>query len=146
MKSRIKFNFPIVLLLAVFFASSAMGQSTGRDQSSKKLDRHQINQMIASAKTPQDHARIAVFFRQQAEYYDNQSRAYRAKIAAYQRTPYSNVCVMCVSTSDSLDAAIRSLRLAKQLSEERADEMLRLAVQNEQISYNALKLESSSGL
>ena len=143
-----KFNFPIILLLAAMFASSAMGQSTkaGNENTSRKLDRHQINQMIAAAKTPQDHARIAVLFRQQAAYYDSVSRAYRAKIAAYERTPYSSVCTMCVSTSDSLDAAIRSLRIAKQLSEERANEMLRLAVQHEEISYNTLKLESSSGL
>lgn len=119
----------VVLSLAAVLVPSSFGQMAGIGKSApqKKLDQHQVNRLIASAKTPQDRKRIAEYYEERALYYSNLSRAYRAKIAAYERTPYLDSCAMCVTTSFSLEAAVRSLRISKQLAEERADEMRKLA-------------------
>lgn len=123
------FAFLAVLSLTAALVPSTFGQMAGIGKSSpqKKLDQHQVNRLIASAKTPQDRKRIADYYQEQALHYSNLSRAYRAKIAAYERTPYLDSCAMCVTTSYSLEAAVRSLRISKRLAEEREDEMRKLA-------------------
>jgi hypothetical protein len=102
--------------------------------------------MAASAKTPEDHQRVAEYYEQQAQYYNNLSRVYGAKIAAYERTPYLNSCTMCVTTSYSLEAAVRSLRVSKRAAEQRADEMRKLANMHEQLSSVVRMPATSPGL
>jgi hypothetical protein len=147
-KTRVNFSFLAVLSLAVVFVSSSYGQTakSGEFAPQKKLGQHQINRLIASAKTPEDHQRIAEYYEEQALNYENQARAYGAKIAAYERTPYMSSCAMCVTTSYSLEAAVRSLRTSKQWAEERADEMQKLAAVHEQISSTAHASDSRSGM
>lgn len=122
-------GFFAVLSLAFVVTASSFGQADDptQDGSQKKLDKHEVSRLIASAKTPEDHRRIAEYFQEQAQYYLNQSRVYGEKIAAYNRTPYLNACSMCTTTSYSLEAAVRSLRIGKHMAEVRADQMLRLA-------------------
>jgi hypothetical protein len=133
-----------VLSLAMATGASSYGQKSEQSTPQKKLGQHQISQLIASARTPQDHQRLAEYYQEQAQYYLNQSRAYAAKIAAYKRSPYLNSCVMCVTTSYSLEAALRSLRLSKDTAGERADEMHKLAIMHEQIA--GIPTLSSMGL
>ena len=123
------FGVLAALSLAFAVSASSFGQAgdTHRDGSQKKLDKHEVSRLIAAAKTPEDHRRIAAYFQEQAQYYLNQSRAYGQKLAAYNRTPYLNACSMCTTTSYSLEAAVSSLRLGKRMAEARADEMLKLA-------------------
>lgn len=150
MQSRkgVNFSFLAVLSLAVIFISSSYGQTAKSVESAtqKKLGPHQINRLVASAKTPEDHQRIAEYYEEQALNYKNQARAYAAKIAAYEKSPYLSSCAMCVTTSYSLEAAVRSLRTSKQWAEERADEMQKLAAMHEQISSIARVSDSRSGM
>jgi hypothetical protein len=122
--------FGVALSLAFAAPVSAFGQAadSNQDGSLKKLDKHEVTRLIASAKTPEDHRRIAEYFQEQARYYLNLSRADGQKLAAYNSTPYLDSCAMCTTTSYSLEAAVRSLRIGKRMAEQRADEMLRLAV------------------
>jgi hypothetical protein len=150
MKSNTRFNFSFfaVLSLAAVFVTSSYGQTASTDQNAtqKKVGQHQINRLIASAKTPEDHQRIAEYYEEQAAYYQSQARADAVKIAAYERSPYLGSCAMCVTTSYSLEAAVRSLRVSKRLAEERADEMQKLAAMHEQLSSVARAFNSSPGL
>ena len=122
-------KFFAALSLAFAVTASSFGQAADpkQDGSQKKLDKHQVSRLITSAKTPEDHRRIAEYFQEQAQFYLNQSRAYEQKLAAYNNTPYLNSCAMCTTTSYSLEAAVRSLRIGKRMAERRADEMLKLA-------------------
>lgn len=110
-------------------SASASGQAARAEQSAspKKLGQHQIHRLIATASTPEDHQRIAEYYFEQAQQYMNESRAYAMRLKAYERSPYSASCLMCVSTSYSLEAAIRSLRVGRQLAEDRAAQMQQLA-------------------
>ena len=137
-----------VLSLALMFTASSYGQTANAAQhaSQKKLSEHQIKQLIVSAKSPEDHQLIAEYYREQSQDYLNQAHAYEAKIAAYERTPYLNSCLMCVTSSNSLEAAVRSLKISKRAADERADEMHRLAIMHEQMAGNANPLAASFGL
>ena len=131
--TRVTFGLLAPLSLAIAVAASSFGQSAKSEQSAslRKLSQHKINQMIANARTPKDHQRIAEYYQEQAQQYLIQSRDYASKIAAYKRSPYLGSCTMCISTSYSLEAAVRSLRVSKQIAEDRAAEMLKLAAQHE---------------
>jgi hypothetical protein len=146
--ANVTLGFLTVLSLAMMFAASSFGQTAKSEQYAmqKKLSEHQIRHLIASAKSPQDHRFIAEYYEQQAQNYLNQARAYAAKIAAYERTPYLNSCTMCVTSSNSLEAAVRSLKISKRMADERADEMHRLAIMHEQLADNANPLAVSFGL
>ncbi len=150
MKSSIRgnFSFLAILSLAMIFISSSYGQMarSAESPSQKKLNQHTVNRLITSARTPEDHQRIAEYYEEQAQYYANLSRAYAVKIAAYERTPYLNSCTMCVTTSYSLEAAVQSLRVSKQIAEQRADEMRKLANMHEQLSSVARVSASRSGI
>lgn len=145
---RVTFGFLATLSLAIVVAASSFGQAARSVQSAspKKLSQHQINQLIANAKTPKDHQRIAEYYQEQAQQYLIQSRDYASKIAAYKRSPYLSSCTMCVSTSYSLEAAVRSLRVSKQIAEDRAAEMLKLAAQHDPMARAAAMPTTSRGL
>jgi hypothetical protein len=145
---RLTFGYFAILALALMFTASTFGQTanTGQNATQMKLSEHQIKQLIASAKSPQDHQLIAEYYEAQSQFYLNQARAYAAKIAAYERTPYLNSCTMCVTSSNSLEAAVRSLRISKRMADERSDEMHRLAVTHEQMADSANPLAASFGI
>ncbi len=149
MKS-VKCNFGTlaVLSLALTVAASSFGQTANSKQEESRNNqvKQRMSRLIESAKTPADHRRVAEYYREQAQYYSNQSRAYGEKIAAYNRTPYLNSCTMCVTTSYSLEAAVHSLRISKRMAEERADEMLKLAVMHERMAGADLPDSTTLGL
>jgi hypothetical protein len=134
------------LSLAAVFAATTFGQTASNGQYGPHKDQNQINRLINSARTPEDHQRLAEYYRDRARYFENQSRAYGEKIAAYKRTPYLNSCAMCVTSSYSLEAAVKSLRLGKQMAEERAAEMEKLAIMHERMASIAAPPSSSNGL
>jgi len=146
--ARVLFGFFAALSLAAICVSNSSGQSVNSRQgtSQKRLGQRQINRLIASAKTPQDHQLIAEYYEEQAQFYENQSREYGAKIVAYEKTPYLNSCALCVTSSYSLEAAVHSLRISKQWAEERADAMEKLAAMHEQMSNVATIPGTISGL
>ena len=145
---KLTFVFVAALSLAMVVTASSFGQTAkpGQSASPRKLNQHQINQLIANAKTPKDHQRIAEYYQEQAQQYLIQSRDYASKIAAYKRSPYLSSCTMCVSTSYSLEAAVRSLRVSKQIAEDRAAEMLKLAAEHEPMASAAVIPATSRGL
>ena len=136
---RVTLGLIAVLPLALIFAATSYGQTAdaGPFTSQKKLSEHRIKQLISSAKSPEDHRLIAEYYQEQSQGYLNQARTYAVKIAAYERTPYLNSCAMCVTSSNSLEAAVRSLKISKRMADERADEMHRLAIVHERMASDA---------
>lgn len=78
----------LVLTLAIaVFAQAASAQETKREHFGKK----QLNALIASARTPDEHQRIAHFYAANAQDYRAQAREHEAMIAAYKaNTSLSN--------------------------------------------------------
>ena len=146
--TKITFRILAALSLAVVVTASSFGQTARAEQSAsrKKLNQHQINQLIASARSPEDHHRIAQYYQEQAQLYVIQSRAYATRIDAYKRSPYLGSCPMCVSTSYSLEAAVRSLRVSKLIAEDRAAKLQQLAIEQEQMASIPTTPATSLGL
>ncbi len=134
-----------VLSLAACFAATTFGQTAPTGPNAPHRGQNRIHELINSAKTPEDRQRVADYFRERAKYYENQSRALGEKIAAYRSTPYLNSCAMCVTSSYSLEAAVKSLRLGKQIAEQRAAEMEKLASMYEQMASSVVPPSSSLG-
>jgi hypothetical protein len=145
---RLTVKYFAALSLAIMFAAGTFGQAAiAKNYSAqKKLSQHEIKVLIASARTPEDHERIAQYYDEQSQYYLEQARAYAERIAAYERTPYLNSCSMCVTSSNSLEAAVGSLKIGKRRADEQADEMHRLAILYKQLARNANPLTASLGL
>jgi hypothetical protein len=74
-----------VLSLAVVMTVTAFGQTPSAQQSkAEHLDKQQLNTLIASAKTPAEHQRIAQFYEAKAQDYRAQAQQHEAMIAAYK--------------------------------------------------------------
>lgn len=74
-----------VLSLAVVMAVTALGQTPFAPQSkAEHLDKQQLNVLIASAKTPAEHQRIAQFYEAKAQDYRAQAQQHEAMIVAYK--------------------------------------------------------------
>ena len=75
--------FVATLVVAMpFFAQSAPSMSMG-----DKLTHKDLTRLIATAKTPAEHRRIATYYRAQADSYAEQAREHEAMIAAYKANP-----------------------------------------------------------
>ena len=121
----------LACIAAGAFAQTAQTQQSAQQ---KTLNRHQLSQLIATAKTSADHSTIAQYYETQASAYLAQSEAAATKIHEYKKSPFIGNCVMCVSSSYSVEAAIRSLRTSEQVSEARAAKLQQLAQQQEQMA------------
>jgi len=73
-----------VLSLALVMTIAAVGQAPAKPQ---PLSKQQINTLIATAKTPADHGRIAQFYKSQAHDYLAESKEHEAMVAAYKSNP-----------------------------------------------------------
>jgi len=60
---------------------AAFGQTPAKPE---HLSKQQINTLIATAKTPADHQRIAQFYQSQAQDYLAQSKEHEAMVVAYK--------------------------------------------------------------
>lgn len=142
-----KMGLLAVLSLALIATASTFGQTANATQTAtgEKFNQHQLSRLIASAKTPADHAEIARYYEARAQQYMNESKSDAVKIDAYRKSPYLGECLMCVNSNYSLEAAIRSLRLSERISEDRAAKMEQLAQQQEQMSGSNATPTTTSG-
>jgi len=134
MKSTKKLAVYIVSVLSLAFVLSAVSfsQTAQASQSApEKLTQQQLNTMIANAKTPADHQRIARYYEAQAQQYIADAIKNSAKVVAYNKSPYTNICLMCVSSNYSLQMAARAQGLSEQIAEERAMKLQELAKQQQ---------------
>ncbi|HEX9198440.1 MAG TPA: hypothetical protein VF865_02700 [Acidobacteriaceae bacterium] len=70
-----------VLSLALVMTVAAFGQTPAKPQ---HLSKQQLNTLIATAKTPAEHQRIAQFYQSQAQDYLAQADEHAAMVAAYK--------------------------------------------------------------
>lgn len=78
------FSILSVLSLALVMTVAAFGQTPVKPQ---HLSKQQLNTLIATAKTPADHERIAQFYQSEAQDYLAQSKEHEAMVAAYKSNP-----------------------------------------------------------
>ena len=74
-----------VLSLAFVMTTAAFGQTPSTSQPKPEhLSKQQLNTLIATAKTPAEHERIAKFYESSAQDYRAQAQEHEAMIAAYK--------------------------------------------------------------
>jgi hypothetical protein len=81
-----------VMSLAVVMSVTAIAQSPSTKQSKpEQLSKKQFNALIASAKTPAEHERIAQYYAASAQSYRAEAKEHESMIAAYKaNTSLSN--------------------------------------------------------
>jgi len=137
-----------VLALVSLATTSAFAGPAPRLQNppQKPVSDRQLNRMIASAKTPADHAQLAQFLNDQAQLLMNQLKAEAAKIRAYKETPFAANCAMCVDSSYSVEAAIRALRNNEDALDLRVAKLESLAHRQQQLANMTAAERGGMGL
>jgi hypothetical protein len=79
-------NIFTVVSLALVMLFGAFGQSASAQD---KVSKDQLNKLIATARTPAEHQRIADYYQGQARQYQAQVDEHNAMIAAYKANPSS---------------------------------------------------------
>jgi hypothetical protein len=74
-----------VLSLALVMTLAAVAQTSSTGQAkAEQLNKKQLNALIATAKTPAEHERIAAYYQAKAVDYLDQSKEHEAMVAAYK--------------------------------------------------------------
>ncbi len=118
----------VSLLVAFAVAIPVMGQSPPPSKTDK-LSKHQLLSLIATAKTPTDHLRLAQYYEAQAKYYLAQSSLHQEMAAAYRKNPP-------ISGKYSINSANHCDFFAQSFKED-AIKMQELANMHEQMARDA---------
>jgi hypothetical protein len=110
-----------ILSLAFVMTVAAFGQTTSAQQTKPEhFSKRQLNTLIATAKTPAEHQRIAQYYQAKAQDYLAQAKEHEQMVAAYKASPSLtaksqastiNHCEYFVKTFNEL--AVKSQELAK---------------------------------
>jgi hypothetical protein len=73
-----------VLSLALVMTFATLAQTASAQQAPEKLGKGQLTSLIAAAKTPAEHQRIAQFYKSEAQDYLAQAKEHTAMVAAYK--------------------------------------------------------------
>jgi hypothetical protein len=77
-----------ILSLALVMTVTALAQTaSARAPRPAHLSKHQLNTLIATAKTPAEHRRLAQYYQENAQDYLAQAKEHEQMIAAYKANP-----------------------------------------------------------
>jgi hypothetical protein len=77
-----------IFLFAFIMTVAAFGQTTSAQQTKPQhFSKRQLNALIAEAKTPTEHQRIAQFYEAKAQDYLAQAKEHEQMVAAYKANP-----------------------------------------------------------
>ena len=100
-----------VLSLAVVMTVSALGQTPA---ATEKVSKNQLNTLIATAKTPAEHTRIANYYQAQAKDYLAQADEHQAMIAAYKANPSTKHQASAVTHCENFVTSLKELATKSQ--------------------------------
>lgn len=120
-----------ILSLMIILAIAAHGQTASVPQrQAEKLDKQELSALIANAKTPQDHLRIAQFYVQEAQEFLAQAQEHDAMLATYKADS-------TLSTDKNYASTIGHCEYFVKRFHQMADKSQELARQHEQMAYDA---------
>lgn len=125
--------FSILSLLFVL-ASTVHGQTPATPQrQAEKLDKQQLSTLIAYAKTPEEHLRIAQFYNQEAQDFLAQAQEHEAMLAVYKADSSLSTNKNYASTIGHCEYLVKRFHQMAAKSQE-------VAHQQEQMAYDAAHL------
>ncbi|MHB1856304.1 MAG: hypothetical protein ACYCPM_02610 [Acidobacteriaceae bacterium] len=125
------FGILSILSLAFVMTAATFGQASSVQQAKPEhLGKHQLNTLIATAKTPAEHQRIAQYYQAKAQDYLAQANEHEAMIAAYKANPSP-------STAKNLASTIGHCEYFFQTFKDMAVKSQELAALHEQMAKDA---------
>lgn len=100
-----------VLSLAVVMTVSGLGLTANAQD---KLSKSQLNSLIATAKTPAEHQRIADYYQVQAKDYLAQADEHQGMIAAYKANPSTKHQASAVTHCENFVASFKEMAAKSQ--------------------------------
>ena len=124
-----RFISVLFLLAALTVAIPVRGQSAPQPKADK-LSKQQLLSLVATAKTPADHLRLARYYETQAKYYLAQSKEHEDLGAAYKKNPLFSSSKYATGTVDHCDYFAQHFK-------DIATKMQELAQMHEQMAKDA---------
>jgi hypothetical protein len=119
----------VALSFALVLAATAFAQ-TAQAQKAEKLSKQQLLSLIATAKTPAEHGRLAAYYSAEAQDYLAQSKEHEQMVAAYKKNPAMN-------TSKSSSGPVNHCEYLSQHLKESAAQVQELAKEHERMAKEA---------
>ena len=123
-------NFAVVLAVAVGLALSIGTVASQAVEPNLKLNHKDVTNLIANAKTPADHAKIAQYYRQEGRKLERQSKEHEEMSAGYKSNPMYASSKFASSTVDHCAYFVKTKR-------EGAEKMNELAAMHEEMAKDA---------
>lgn len=118
----------VVLSFALVLASTAVAQSPSA-QKPEKLTRQQLASLIASAKTPADHTRIAQFYGAEAQDELAQSKQHEQMAAQFKANPATSSAKFATGTVNHCEYLAQHLKQSAAQAQELEREHKQMAVE-----------------
>ena len=122
----------LMLLLAFVMTATAFAQTPAPQPKPEHLSTHQLNNLIATAKTPAEHRRIARYYKERALDYLAQAKEHEQMVAAYKANPSLSTDKNRTSTIDHCEYFVQTFKDLAAKSQE-------LAQLHEQMAKDAEK-------
>ena len=88
--SRVRWGMTIALLALVMGIVPVNGSAQAATQQTQKLNKRELKTLIANARTPEDHERIAAYYRAEGAQLKAKQREHEEELAEYLRNPASH--------------------------------------------------------
>lgn len=122
----------IVVVLTFVLAIAVSGFAATVSQSVQSLSKKQVNALIAAAKTPADHQRIAAYYHAQAEQYLAESNAHAKMAVELASNPATNNSKRAAGTVQHCQYLAQSLKTKSLQAEKLAGEHEQMAQETAQ--------------
>lgn len=118
----------LVLSFTMALATIAFGQASPATQPrSEKLSRQQLQTLVATAKTPAEHERIAHYYAAKAQTDRTQAREHAQMAESFRKNPVTNSAKQSISTVNHCTYVAQSLTKDAAKMQKLADEHERMA-------------------
>ena len=125
-----KRSLGILAIVFVVMLSAVWQVSTAQQHKPEKLSKQQLLSLIASAKTPAEHRRVAEYYHATAQDYLAQAKEHAEMAEAYKKNPMTSSSKFATGTVDHCEYFAQSFK-------EMATKMQELADMHEQMAKDA---------
>ena len=125
-----KRSLGILAVVFVIMLSAVWQVSTAQQHKPENLSKQQLLSLIASAKTPAEHRRVAEYYHATAKDYLAQAKEHAEMAEAYKKNPMTNSSKFATGTVDHCEYFAQSFK-------EMATKMQELADMHEQMAKDA---------
>ena len=120
-------------ILSLVLIASFLGFAASVPQFAEQLSKKQLDALIASAKTPAEHERIAAYYRGQAENLLSESNAHAKMAVELAANPATN-------NSKNAHGTVHHCEYIAQSLKSKAQKAMQLAQQHEEMAKEAARL------